>query len=463
MRKLYILGTLILLAFALPAAAQVSQQPLPGVDLANTWTAPQTFSTYISLLPISAPTGASGKSLFYMDSSLNWPVFKPNSNTAYQLVLVSGAITSGQSVCFANSTTGGVTSCAGSGGNPAGGANAVQYEINSSTFGGIAPATSPQNVLQLLGELNSSGTGQTPAYYLPGISTRSVTGASDTIVLPDRAQQVYYSHSGAVATSIPAPSTSGFSNWVMKSVTSSGSTVTFTPTAGQISNNGGALAGTFAQQPSTTCTWTTLDNTNLQVNCPSAPSVTTSGSPSNGNLAKFSSGSAITNADLSGAVTTSGGTVTTLGSAVVAPANNVVSLNRKVVDIAVGDQSSSSVLTSAQLGPQKRLVFVEVAGTVTEIDVEADAGTPSVIVGYRNPAGTLVNLLSGALSTASAGANACSNTGGTTGLDGVTTCSATLQNTTVALGGYFELVSGTADGTAKLMTIHVIYQATGSL
>jgi len=148
---------------------------------------------------------------------------------------------------------------------------------------------------------------------------------------------------------------------------------------------------------------------------------------------------------------------------VVAPANNVVSLNRKVVDIAVGDQSSSSVLTNAQLGPQYRMSFVPAAGTVKEIDVEADGGTPSVIVGYRNPAGTLVNLLSSALATGSAGVNACSNTGGTTGLDGVTTCSATLQNTTVALGGYFELVSGTAGGTAKLMTIHLVMAVTGSL
>lgn len=42
--------------------------------------------------------------------------------------------------------------------------------------------------------------------------------------------------------------------------------------------------------------------------------VTTSGSPANGNLAKFSSSTAVTNADLTGDITTSGGVATTLAT-----------------------------------------------------------------------------------------------------------------------------------------------------
>jgi hypothetical protein len=131
--------------------------------------------------------------------------------------------------------------------------------------------------------------------------------------------------------------------------------------------------------------------------------------------------------------------------------------SRRVCDIAIGDASAASAITNAQLGPQKRVCFIPAAGIVQEIDVDADAGTPNVIVGYRNPATTLVNLLSGALATGAAGVNACSNTGGTLGIDATTTCTNTLQNTAVAAGGFFELVSGTAGGTAKLMTVHVVW------
>ncbi|MES2213639.1 MAG: hypothetical protein V4473_02260 [Patescibacteria group bacterium] len=128
---------------------------------------------------------------------------------------------------------------------------------------------------------------------------------------------------------------------------------------------------------------------------------------------------------------------------------------RHVCDIGVGDTSGSAI-TNAQLGPQKRMCFIPAAATLIEVDVSADAGTPNVILG-RNVAGTLVNVLSSALATAASGGIACSNTGGTTGIDGATTCSATLQNTTLAAGSYLELVSGTAGGTAKLMTIHAVY------
>jgi hypothetical protein len=90
------------------------------------------------------------------------------------------------------------------------------------------------------------------------------------------------------------------------------------------------------------------------------------------------------------------------------------------------------------------------------MDVAADGGTPNVIVG-NNAAGSTTNIVSAALATAASGGIACSNTGGTTGIDGATTCSATLQNASLAAGSYLELVSGTAGGTAKLMTIHIIY------
>jgi hypothetical protein len=90
------------------------------------------------------------------------------------------------------------------------------------------------------------------------------------------------------------------------------------------------------------------------------------------------------------------------------------------------------------------------------MDVSADAGTPNIIIG-KNHGGTISNIVSAALATAASGAIACSNSGGTLGLDGATTCGATLQNTTLARGDYLQEVSGTAGGTAKAMSVHVIY------
>lgn len=128
---------------------------------------------------------------------------------------------------------------------------------------------------------------------------------------------------------------------------------------------------------------------------------------------------------------------------------------RRVCDMAVGDTSGNAV-TNAQLGPQKRLCFVPSDSTILEMDVAADGGTPSVIVGV-NHAGTTSNIVSSALATAASGGIACSRTAAQTCIDGTTNASGTLQNTGMSRGDYIELVSGTAGGVAKLMTIHVIY------
>jgi hypothetical protein len=157
-------------------------------------------------------------------------------------------------------------------------------------------------------------------------------------------------------------------------------------------------------------------------------------------------------------VTTSDtGTVATamVAANAITSAKEAVVNTRRVCDIAIGDASGSAI-TNAQLGPQKRMCYIPAAATIVEMDVAGDAGTPNVIVG-KNHAGTISNIVSSALATASSGGIACSNTGGTTGIDGATTCSSTLQNTSLAAGDYLDLVSGTAGGTAKLMTIHVIY------
>jgi hypothetical protein len=112
------------------------------------------------------------------------------------------------------------------------------------------------------------------------------------------------------------------------------------------------------------------------------------------------------------------------------------------------------VLVDADLGPQLHQCLVPVASTIVEIVVYADAGTPNVIV-HRRTGTTNTAVLSSALATAASGALACSKTTGVAGIAG-TTCSATLQNTTVGAGDTLGLTSGSAGGVAKRMSVAIV-------
>ncbi len=137
-------------------------------------------------------------------------------------------------------------------------------------------------------------------------------------------------------------------------------------------------------------------------------------------------------------------------SSAVVSADMAVVNTRRTVCIPSGSNNGSA-LADADLGPQSRQYLVNAPWTLVEVTVAADAGTPNIILG-RSRAGTIANLTSAALATAASGGIACSKTSGVTGLDGATTCSATLQNTGFNAGDWITLVSGTAGGTAKEMT-----------
>ncbi len=139
----------------------------------------------------------------------------------------------------------------------------------------------------------------------------------------------------------------------------------------------------------------------------------------------------------------------------------------RVCSMLIGSDNGAVTLVDADLGPQSQQCKIPVAATVLEINVNADAGTPSVIVGKQHCAGftagvctawTNTNLLSGALAAKASNFDACSNTAGTVGIDGGSTCSATLQNTALAAGDWIRLTSGTAGGTAKRVSVEVVYQ-----
>jgi len=135
---------------------------------------------------------------------------------------------------------------------------------------------------------------------------------------------------------------------------------------------------------------------------------------------------------------------------------------RRTCAMVFGADNASSGLADGDIAPQKEQCQIPYAATVSEVDVTADAGTPSVVVGVRhctaNPCAsnfTVTNLVSTALATAASGGPGCSKTGATTGFDTFTTCSATLQNTGILPGDYIESVSATAGGTAKRMSVMV--------
>lgn len=136
---------------------------------------------------------------------------------------------------------------------------------------------------------------------------------------------------------------------------------------------------------------------------------------------------------------------------------------RRTCTMVIGADNGTA-LANADLGPQGQQCQFGAAGTVVEVDVNADGGTPSIQVGKMHcsassggvcTAWTNSSFLSSALSAAASNFDACSNTGGTTGIDTITTCSATLQNTSVVVGDWIRMVSGTAGGTAKRVTVTV--------
>ncbi len=146
------------------------------------------------------------------------------------------------------------------------------------------------------------------------------------------------------------------------------------------------------------------------------------------------------------------------------PATTMINTTR-VCSMLIG-ADNGSVLADADIGPQGQQCKIPFGATVVEIDVNADAGTPSVIVRKKHcatfttgacSAWTSTDLLSGALSAKASNFDACSNVGATIGIDGGTICSGTLQNISLAKGDWIELKSGTAGGTAKRLSVDVIY------
>ena len=110
------------------------------------------------------------------------------------------------------------------------------------------------------------------------------------------------------------------------------------------------------------------------------------------------------------------------------------------------DTQSATALTNAQITGR---CDVTTDGTLAEIAVYADAGTPTVILErWRPNGGSAADLVSGTLATGSSGAYACAASGAAC-LSGVAKSgTVTLTNTSIAAGDVIRVKSAVAGGVA---------------
>jgi hypothetical protein len=130
--------------------------------------------------------------------------------------------------------------------------------------------------------------------------------------------------------------------------------------------------------------------------------------------------------------------------------------NRRTCMLQVGDGTNTVV--TADYSPFKvNACYVPYAATIVEINIQTDAGTPSVVLERRRGAATLADLLSGALAAAGT-THTCALTGTSgTCIDGTTSSnSITLSNTGLNAGDVIEVKSGTGS-TETSMRIAVVF------
>jgi len=146
-----------------------------------------------------------------------------------------------------------------------------------------------------------------------------------------------------------------------------------------------------------------------------------------------------------------------IGSTQLAAANTI-----RTCAIYIGADNGSALAT-ADIQPQKSECAADVAMTVYQIVVKADAGASTVQLAYRHSTGaapTTTNYTSAALTPATVtnitDKVACANAAGTAiTIDGISVTCSTLATQTWNAGDSIETVGGTADGTTKRLAIFI--------
>jgi Repeat of unknown function (DUF5907) len=129
----------------------------------------------------------------------------------------------------------------------------------------------------------------------------------------------------------------------------------------------------------------------------------------------------------------------------------------KACILSVGEDDGPVVVDS-KLAQTRMCPAIGATGTVKEIGVYADAGTPAVLPSRRTGAAAATALLPAALATAAGGTYACKRLVAETSQNGATACTSGLQNQTYTGEVTFGWSSGTAGGVAKTVTMIIYYQ-----
>lgn len=179
----------------------------------------------------------------------------------------------GAAPAFKSGPSGGTTGCAGatdtptyntsshawgchqiSGFTPSGTQYGLVDYATSSTFGTIGPPTTKGDFVPIWHDPTDAATAPTTR-QLGGFITRTVTGASDTILYSDCGGGVNYTYAGAVAVALPTSTTLENSTCGFNIGASSASTVTFTPASSwpvYYNGNSAETSGTLVVHPDET-------------------------------------------------------------------------------------------------------------------------------------------------------------------------------------------------------------------
>lgn len=155
--------------------------------------------------------------------------------------------------------------------------NASQYSAayysaagTANTISGVAAPTTPTSVPQVLVSI-PGGAATAPVWQLTGVGGRTVAGASDTIVVADRASWVIYSSASSTAVTLPQAGSAGFtSNFVVGVKATGAGDVTVTPTTSTVDGN-----ATIVVKQGQNCTITSFDNANYVSRCATGQSTPT--------------------------------------------------------------------------------------------------------------------------------------------------------------------------------------------
>lgn len=237
--------------------------------------------------------------------------------------------------------------------------------------------------------------------YANTSAVRATTTTSEALANSDQNKLVTFSNAAAVACTIAQAGSGGnfAAGWAVSLLNLGAGTATCTPTTSTI-NGAATLVLTQGQG----CDIYS-DGTNYQAQCGKGSggsgTVTTTGSPANGNLAAFSGATSITNGDLSGDCTTNGALATTC---LVTPTN--YKANWWYVPLPMGTMVGGATFTASQIYCRLfQFPRVVTIGTVG-LNITTGGGGNIQIAYYTNDATNLPGALlsnTGSISTTTTG------------------------------------------------------------